>query len=81
FISNSRSLTPIPIKIEDLLPLEIKPLNSTRGCTPRTSLKPIHCLVNSSTNERSTYGTTIQSVQDFITETIDGWHYPTLVDT
>ncbi|MDG2850229.1 GlyGly-CTERM sorting domain-containing protein, partial [Vibrio parahaemolyticus] len=37
--------------------------------------------MNSSTNERSTYGTTIQSVQDFITETIDGWHYPTLVDT
>ncbi|WP_431787559.1 trypsin-like serine peptidase [Vibrio harveyi] len=29
---------------------------------------------------RETYGTTIQSVQDFITETIDGWHYPTLVD-
>ncbi|HBN6206265.1 TPA: trypsin-like serine protease [Vibrio parahaemolyticus] len=37
--------------------------------------------MNSSTNERSTYGTTIQSVQDFITETIDGWHYPTLADT
>ncbi|WP_274017378.1 trypsin-like serine protease [Vibrio parahaemolyticus] len=33
------------------------------------------------TGERETYGTTIQSVQDFITETIDGWHYPTLVDT
>ncbi|MDF5213327.1 trypsin-like serine protease, partial [Vibrio parahaemolyticus] len=30
---------------------------------------------------RETYGTTIQSVQDFITKTIDGWHYPTLVDT
>ncbi len=30
---------------------------------------------------RETYGTTIQSVQDFITETIDGWHYPTLADT
>ncbi|MDF4275493.1 trypsin-like serine protease [Vibrio parahaemolyticus] len=37
--------------------------------------------MNTTTNERSTYGTTIQSVQDFITETIDGWHYPTLVDT
>ncbi|EHJ9985460.1 trypsin-like serine protease [Vibrio parahaemolyticus] len=37
--------------------------------------------MNSSTNERSTYGTTIQSVQDFITDTIDGWHYPTLADT
>ncbi|WP_434529544.1 trypsin-like serine protease [Vibrio sp. K4] len=37
--------------------------------------------MNSSTNERSAYGTTIQSVQDFITETIDGWHYPTLADT
>ncbi|EHK6028346.1 trypsin-like serine protease [Vibrio parahaemolyticus] len=37
--------------------------------------------MNSSTNERSTYGTTIQSVQDFITETIDDWHYPTLADT
>ncbi len=37
--------------------------------------------MNSSTNERSTYGTTIQSVQDFITETIDAWHYPTLTDT
>ncbi|TOH46335.1 GlyGly-CTERM sorting domain-containing protein [Vibrio parahaemolyticus] len=33
------------------------------------------------TGERETYGTTIQSVQDFITETIDGWHYPTLADT
>ncbi|MDN4728012.1 GlyGly-CTERM sorting domain-containing protein [Vibrio parahaemolyticus] len=31
--------------------------------------------------ERSAYGTTIQSVQDFITDTIDGWHYPTLADT
>ncbi|MDN4695765.1 hypothetical protein QYZ45_17635 [Vibrio parahaemolyticus] len=30
--------------------------------------------------KHSAYGTTIQSVQDFITETIDGWHYPTLVD-
>lgn len=37
--------------------------------------------MNSSTNERSTYGTTIQSVQGFITETIDGWHYPTFADT
>ncbi|EIO2938041.1 trypsin-like serine protease [Vibrio parahaemolyticus] len=37
--------------------------------------------MNTTTNERSTYGTTIQSVQDFITETIDGWHYPTLADT
>ncbi len=37
--------------------------------------------MNTTTNERSTYGTTMQSVQDFITETIDGWHYPTLADT
>ncbi|MFM2625762.1 trypsin-like serine protease [Vibrio owensii] len=33
------------------------------------------------TGERETYGTTIQSVQNFISETIDGWHYPTLADT
>ena len=33
------------------------------------------------TGERETYGTTIQSVQDFIAETIDGWHYSTLMDT
>ncbi|ELA6925443.1 GlyGly-CTERM sorting domain-containing protein, partial [Vibrio parahaemolyticus] len=38
-------------------------------------------LTNPDTMERSAYGTTIQSVQDFITETIDGWHYPTLADT
>lgn len=37
--------------------------------------------MNTTTNERSTYGTTIQSVQNFITKTTDGWHYPTLVDT
>ncbi|HBB9961443.1 TPA: trypsin-like serine protease [Vibrio parahaemolyticus] len=36
---------------------------------------------NPNTMEFSADGTTIQSVQDFITETIDGWHYPTLVDT
>ncbi|HHC7385480.1 TPA: trypsin-like serine protease [Vibrio parahaemolyticus] len=36
---------------------------------------------NPNTMEQSADGTTIQSVQDFITETIDGWHYPTLVDT
>ncbi|UAY45895.1 trypsin-like peptidase domain-containing protein (plasmid) [Vibrio parahaemolyticus] len=33
------------------------------------------------TRTRETYGTDIQAVQDFITETIDGWHYPTLADT
>ncbi|EIO4563834.1 trypsin-like serine protease [Vibrio parahaemolyticus] len=33
------------------------------------------------TGEQETYGTTIQSVQGFITDTIDGWHYPTLADT
>ncbi|WP_455291499.1 trypsin-like serine protease [Vibrio parahaemolyticus] len=38
-------------------------------------------LTNPDTMKRSAYGTTIQSVQDFITETIDGWHYPTLADT
>ncbi|WP_182037306.1 trypsin-like serine protease [Vibrio diabolicus] len=38
-------------------------------------------LTNPDTMERSAYGTTIQSVQDFITETLDGWHYPTLADT
>ncbi|EPW6725135.1 trypsin-like serine protease [Vibrio parahaemolyticus] len=36
---------------------------------------------NPDTMEFSADGTTIQSVQDFITETIDGWHYPTLADT
>ncbi|MDG3050505.1 trypsin-like serine protease, partial [Vibrio parahaemolyticus] len=36
---------------------------------------------NPNTMEQSADGTTIQSVQDFITETIDGWHYPTLADT
>ncbi|HBC3835292.1 trypsin-like serine protease (plasmid) [Vibrio parahaemolyticus] len=30
--------------------------------------------------ERTTYGTDIQAVKDFITDNIDGWHYPTLVD-
>lgn len=29
---------------------------------------------------RETYGTDIQAVKDFITDNIDGWHYPTLVD-
>ncbi|EJG0961750.1 trypsin-like serine protease [Vibrio parahaemolyticus] len=38
-------------------------------------------LTNPNTMERSAYGTTIQSVQDFITDTIDGWHYPTLANT
>ncbi|TOJ64934.1 trypsin-like serine protease [Vibrio parahaemolyticus] len=33
------------------------------------------------TRTRETYGTDIQAVQNFITKTIDGWHYPTLVDT
>lgn len=33
------------------------------------------------TRTRETYGTDIKAVQDFITETIDGWHYPTLADT
>ncbi|EGQ8533384.1 trypsin-like serine protease [Vibrio parahaemolyticus] len=37
-------------------------------------------LFNFSTDERSTYGTDIQAVKDFITDNIDGWHYPTLVD-
>ncbi len=36
---------------------------------------------NPNTMEQSADGTTIQSVQDFITETIDGWHYPTFADT
>ncbi|MCD1416921.1 trypsin-like serine protease [Vibrio parahaemolyticus] len=36
---------------------------------------------NPNTMEFSADGTTIQSVQDFITKTIDGWHYPTLADT
>ncbi|UPR42089.1 trypsin-like serine protease (plasmid) [Vibrio parahaemolyticus] len=36
---------------------------------------------NPNTMEFSADGTTIQSVQNFITETIDGWHYPTLADT
>ncbi|EHH1077519.1 trypsin-like serine protease [Vibrio parahaemolyticus] len=36
---------------------------------------------NPDTMEFSADGTTIQSVQDFITDTIDGWHYPTLADT
>ncbi|EIA1343284.1 trypsin-like serine protease [Vibrio parahaemolyticus] len=36
---------------------------------------------NPNTMEFSADGTTIQSVQDFITETIDDWHYPTLADT
>ncbi|EJE8675354.1 trypsin-like serine protease [Vibrio parahaemolyticus] len=31
--------------------------------------------------ERKTYGTDIQAVKDFITDNIDAWHYPTLVDT
>lgn len=35
---------------------------------------------NSSINERSTYGTDIQAVQGFITESIDAWHYPTLAE-
>ncbi|EHJ9984878.1 trypsin-like serine protease [Vibrio parahaemolyticus] len=30
---------------------------------------------------RETYGTDIQGVKNFITENIDAWHYPTLVDT
>ncbi|EHV5557734.1 trypsin-like serine protease [Vibrio parahaemolyticus] len=30
---------------------------------------------------RETYGTDIQAVKDFITDNIDAWHYPTLVDT
>ncbi|HBC3487099.1 TPA: trypsin-like serine protease [Vibrio parahaemolyticus] len=30
---------------------------------------------------RETYGTDIQAVKDFITDNIDGWHYPTLVDS
>lgn len=30
---------------------------------------------------RKTYGTDIQAAQNFILETIDAWHYPTLVDT
>ncbi|MFW9688140.1 GlyGly-CTERM sorting domain-containing protein [Vibrio parahaemolyticus] len=30
--------------------------------------------------ERTTYGTDIKAVKDFITDNIDGWHYPTLVD-
>lgn len=29
---------------------------------------------------RETYGTDIQAVKDFITENVDAWHYPTLVD-
>ncbi len=29
---------------------------------------------------RDTYGTDIQAVKNFITDNIDGWHYPTLVD-
>ncbi|ENP0852057.1 trypsin-like peptidase domain-containing protein [Vibrio parahaemolyticus] len=33
------------------------------------------------TRTRETYGTDIKAVQDFITETIDAWHYPTLADT
>ncbi|HBC3529399.1 TPA: trypsin-like serine protease [Vibrio parahaemolyticus] len=36
--------------------------------------------LNSSSYERPTYGTDIQAVKDFITDNIDGWHYPTLVD-
>ncbi|EIA1769358.1 trypsin-like serine protease [Vibrio parahaemolyticus] len=36
---------------------------------------------NPNTMEFSADGTTIQSVQDFITDTIDGWHYPTLANT
>ncbi len=36
--------------------------------------------LNSSSYERPTYGTDIKAVKDFITDNIDGWHYPTLVD-
>ncbi|TOH16497.1 trypsin-like serine protease [Vibrio parahaemolyticus] len=36
--------------------------------------------LNSSSYERPTYGTDIQAVKDFITDNINGWHYPTLVD-
>ncbi|CAK1775208.1 putative trypsin protease [Vibrio crassostreae] len=35
---------------------------------------------NSSSNERPTYATDIQAVQDFLTENINAWHYPTLAE-
>ncbi len=36
--------------------------------------------LNFTTNTRKTYGTDIHAIQDFLTDTISGWHYPTLAD-
>lgn len=56
--------------------------SGTVWINPSDEIIAIHkgSVLNSSTNERPTYGTDIQAVKDFITDNIDGWHYPTLVD-